>query len=127
MKNILLILSLVPVIALAMVEKQPEKLMGGNSGTYTPKYLSVPGFKACLKTQSPTSKSDVLYNCLPSTKPVGCSLNSFTRLQQMNLLPCRHETHKLNVKDLPMGAGPVIAINGKPISQAIEDNKAPSS
>ncbi|MED7789100.1 hypothetical protein [Francisella sp. 19X1-34] len=85
------------------------KMVGTNSGTYTPKYLSVPEYKKCLETHDFGTWKGY---CLPSQIKDGCPTSSFKELRKLNLIGCQNDKA---IKKLPLEPGPVIAINGKPI------------
>lgn len=86
------------------------KMVGTNSGTYAPKYLSVPEFKKCLSTENHGTWKGY---CLPSKIIKGCPTASFNELKKLDIPTCN--TNNL-VKKIQLEPGPVVAINGKPIS-----------
>ncbi|WP_150466343.1 hypothetical protein [Francisella sp. SYW-9] len=96
--------------------QSPPKMVGTNSGTYTPKYLSVPEYKKCLDTHDFGTWKGY---CLPSKIKDGCPTSSFKELRKLNLIGCQDNN---TIKKLPLEPGPVIAINGKPIDTSKLDN-----
>jgi hypothetical protein len=65
--------------------KQPEQMVGSNSSTWTPAYLSVKKFNKCLKSQKYRGWQGY---CLPKQQPKNCPDESWQELTQMNLIPC---------------------------------------
>ncbi|MEY8702863.1 hypothetical protein AB4F11_07815 [Francisella philomiragia] len=65
--------------------KQQEQLVGSNSATWTPAYLSVKKFKKCLAVENYRGWQGY---CLPSEKPKKCPDESWDQLSEMNLIPC---------------------------------------
>merc|ERR1719435_677798 len=53
---------------------------GGFVGVGAPAYLSIPGYKLCLKDYAPTGQSHTEF-CKPATKPDDCAPNSWDRLK----------------------------------------------
>ncbi|QIW10132.1 hypothetical protein [Francisella sp. LA112445] len=97
--------------------QSPPKMVGTNSGTYTPKYLSVPEYKQCLETHDFGTWKGY---CLPSKIKNGCPTSSFKELGKLNLIACQYDDR--TIKKLPLEPGPVIAINGKPIDTSKLNN-----
>ncbi|ASG68046.1 hypothetical protein fh0823_05320 [Francisella halioticida] len=90
-------------------------MVGTNSGTYTPKYLSVPEYKKCLEVYSFGSWKGY---CLPNKIKNHCPTSSFNKLKQLDLLNCQEDDK--TIKNIPLEPGPVIVINGKPIDTSVK-------
>ena len=58
----------------------PSAPMGGGAQTLPPKYLSVPGFKTCLSTQSQGTYQSW---CLPRRRPSQCPAESWASLKAL--------------------------------------------
>ncbi|AFJ42617.1 hypothetical protein [Francisella orientalis] len=70
--------------------KQQEQLVGSNSATWTPAYLSVKKFKKCLAVENYRGWQGY---CLPSEKPKKCPNESWDQLSEMNLIPCTNPSN----------------------------------
>jgi len=68
--------------------KQPEQLVGSNSATWTPAYLEVKSYKKCLAVQEYRGWEGL---CMPTDKPENCPSKSWSKLQEMNLVPCTED------------------------------------
>ena len=73
--------------AMQMVDqpKQAEEIIGSNSTTWTPAYLKVKSYKECLSVQDYRGWQGL---CMPAEKPKNCPDSSWSKLQEMNLVPC---------------------------------------
>ena len=78
--------------AIQMVDqpKQAKELMGSGSGTWTPAYLKVDNYKKCLGVQEYRGWEGL---CMPTDQPKDCSDNSWSKLQEMNLVPCAKDAN----------------------------------
>jgi hypothetical protein len=65
--------------------KQSSELVGSNSATWSPAYLKVKSYKKCLDVQDYRGWQGL---CMPTDKPDDCLPESWTKLQEMNLVPC---------------------------------------
>ncbi|MBK2024739.1 hypothetical protein [Francisella philomiragia] len=70
--------------------KQQEQLVGSDSATWTPAYLSVKKFKKCLAIENYRGWQGY---CLPSEKPKKCPDESWDQLSEMNLIPCTNPSN----------------------------------
>ncbi|QWU99363.1 hypothetical protein [Francisella salimarina] len=70
--------------------KQQEQLVGSNSSTWTPAYLSVKKFKKCLEVENYRGWQGY---CFPSEKPKNCPDKSWKQLSEMNLIPCSNSSN----------------------------------
>ena len=61
-------------------------LVGQDSSTWTPAYLSVDKFKDCLSVQNMRGWEGY---CMPDDKPDNCPSNSWDELEKMNLILCQ--------------------------------------
>ena len=66
-----------------------HRLIGGDSASLPPAYLSVKGFKNCLKTQSYGTWRGW---CLPKDRPSSCLKASWKQLQGQADLPSCHKS-----------------------------------
>ncbi|MFT4693814.1 MAG: hypothetical protein ACI8TE_000712 [Francisella sp.] len=73
--------------AIQMVDqpKQAKEKVGSNSATWTPAYLKVDNYKNCLDIQEYRGWEGL---CMPTDKPKNCPSDSWSQLQEMNLVPC---------------------------------------
>jgi hypothetical protein len=73
--------------AIQMVDqpKQAKEKVGSNSATWTPAYLKVDNYKNCLDIQEYRGWEGL---CMPTDKPENCPSDSWSQLQEMNLVPC---------------------------------------
>ena len=66
-------------------ETKPRHLVGSNPATWTPGYLSIPGYKKCLNVEKSRGWGGY---CMPKSKNDNCEKDSWKKLQDMNLKPC---------------------------------------
>jgi hypothetical protein len=66
-------------------ESKPRHLVGSNPATWTPGYLSIPGYKKCLNVVNLRGWDGY---CMPKTKNDKCEKDSWKKLQEMKLMPC---------------------------------------
>ena len=65
--------------------KQAKELVGSNSATWRPDYLKVESYKNCLDVQEYRGWEGW---CMPAGQPKNCPDNSWSKLQEINLVPC---------------------------------------
>ena len=66
-------------------DTKPRHLVGSNPATWTPGYLSIPGFKKCLNVEKYRGWEGY---CMPQKKNDDCDKDSWKKLQDMKLTPC---------------------------------------
>lgn len=74
----------------AIDQPKQEQLVGSNSATWTPAYLSVKKFKKCLAVENYRGWQGY---CLPSEKPKKCPDESWGQLSEINLIPCTNPSN----------------------------------
>lgn len=80
-----LVLIIFPAIMFGATQVNNHNLLGSDSVTYTPRYLSIPSFQKCLGKEA---VQDALLWCLPKIQPDECPSESWDKLQTVNLVPC---------------------------------------
>ena len=68
--------------------KRAKELVGSNSATWTPAYLKIEGYEKCLDVQDYRGWQGL---CMPADQPKDCLDNSWSKLHEMNLVPCTKE------------------------------------
>lgn len=69
----------------AQSEPKPRHLVGSNPATWTPEYLSIPGYKKCLNVENSRGWDGY---CMPKSKNDDCEKDSWKKLQDMKIMPC---------------------------------------
>ncbi len=64
---------------------QAKELVGSAPHTWTPAYLKVESYKNCLDEHNYRGWQGL---CMPAEQPKECPDNSWSKLQEMNLVPC---------------------------------------
>ena len=71
-------------------QKQTQELVGSDPSTWTPAYLNVDGYKKCLGVQEYRGWEGL---CMPKDQPKDCKDKSWSKLQEMNLVPCTKDAN----------------------------------
>jgi len=66
-------------------EPKPRHLVGSNPATWTPGYLSIPGYKKCLNVENSRGWDGY---CMPKSKNDDCEKDSWKKLQDMKIMSC---------------------------------------
>lgn len=88
----IVLLVILAVIGFKLIKEEAHKapyqnreIIGADSKSKPPKYLSIEGFKKCIDLKVKDTYSVV---CLPSTKPQKCSNKAWQELSKLNMEKC---------------------------------------